>query len=185
MTAVFSRQEWPYVATAMAMTGDAKGAHALIDKTPPDCYTCVRNRANIDAIKKNWNGAAYWFARAVAEAPSIPIGYEEWGRMLLAKGDIAGAIAKLSLAHDKGPHFANPLEYWGEALMLQKHSDAALAKFEEAARDAPNWGRLHLKWGEALLYTGDRDEAKKQFAIAATLDLSPAEATELARARVR
>ncbi|MGD0866687.1 MAG: hypothetical protein ABSA49_14130, partial [Rhizomicrobium sp.] len=62
-------------------------------------------------------------------------------------------------------------------------SDLALAKFAEAAKYAPNWGRLHLKWGEALLWSGKRDAAKKQFDIAAALDLSPSEKSELARMR--
>jgi Flp pilus assembly protein TadD len=70
---------------------------------------------------------------------------------------------------------------WGEALMRKNRSDLALAKFEEAAKYAPNWGRLHLKWGEALLWSGDKDGAKKQFAAAATLDMTPSEKSELAR----
>jgi hypothetical protein len=41
--------------------------------------------------------------------------------------------------------------------------------------------RLRLKWGEALLYADKTDEAKKQFAIAAKLDLTPSGKSELAR----
>ncbi len=103
------------------------------------------------------------------------MGYFEWGRVLLARGDYDGAIAKLELANQKGPHFADPLEMWGEALIAKNRSDLALAKFEEANKYAPNWGRLHLKWGEALSYTGDHAGAEKQFLIAAALDLSPSE----------
>jgi tetratricopeptide (TPR) repeat protein len=144
---------------------------------------CLRNRADIDEAEKNWGGAAYWYARAVAQAPSIPLGYWEWGRMLMGKGDLDGAIAKFQQANEKGPHFADPLEMWGEALMLKNHSDLALAKFEEANNYAPNWGRLHLKWGEALLYAGDKAGAAKQFAIARGFDLTASERSELARMR--
>jgi Flp pilus assembly protein TadD len=70
---------------------------------------------------------------------------------------------------------------WGEALIAKNRSDLALAKFEEADKYAPNWGRLHLKWGEALGYVGRMDEARKQFAIAAGLDLSAADKTSLAK----
>ena len=101
--------------------------------------------------------------------------------MLLAKGDLNGAIAKFTIANQKGPHFADPLEMWGEALMLKNRSDQALAKFEEANKYAPNWGRLHLKWGEALLWSGDKVGAQKQFDIATRLDLSTADKAEFLR----
>ena len=97
------------------------------------------------------------------------------------KGDLDGAIAKFESAHDKGPHFADPLEMWGEALIAQNRPDLALVKFEEAAKYAPHWGHLHLKWGEALWWSGRREEAKKQFAIATGLDISANDKTELVR----
>ena len=166
----------PMLATALARIGDVRGAQAAIDATPLDCYDCLRAR-----------GAVYdarWYSRAVALAPSLPFAYADWGQMLLAKGDLAGAIAKFSRAHDKGPRFADPLEMWGEALIAQNRSDLALAKFQEAAQYAPNWGRLHLKWGEALLWSGDSAAAQKQFALAAPLDLTDAERHTLAGLRI-
>jgi tetratricopeptide (TPR) repeat protein len=109
------------------------------------------------------------------------LAYSDWGAMLLAKGDPDGAIAKFERAHDKGPHFADPLEMWGEALMAKNRSDLALTKFEEADRYAPRWARLHLKWGEALFYAGKPGEAKEQFAIAGGLDLSQSDKTVLTK----
>jgi tetratricopeptide (TPR) repeat protein len=174
-------QVWPYMALALAETGDLKAAHALIDRTLPDCYACMRNRADIAAVEGNWNDASLWFARAVAAAPSIPMGYFDWGRVLMKKGDIDGAIAKFEQAHAKGPHFADPLEMWGEALMQKNRSDLALAKFDEANKYAPHWGRLHLKWGEALFYLGRRDESRAQFQAASGMDLSVADRAALVR----
>ncbi len=103
--------------------------------------------------------------------------------MLMAKGDLDGAIAKLEIAHEKGPHFADPLEFWGEVLIAKNRSDVALAKFEEAAKYAPAWGRLHLKWGEAFTWSGEKGEADAQFATAAGLSLSAADKSELVKAR--
>jgi len=96
-------------------------------------------------------------------------------------GDSDAAIAKFTLANQKGPKFADPLEMWGEALIAKKQPDQALAKFEEADKYAPNWGRLHLKWGEALGYAGRKDEAHAQYQQASTLDLSAADKAELVR----
>jgi tetratricopeptide (TPR) repeat protein len=122
-----------------------------------------------------WGRADYWFARAVADAPSIPFAHEDWSRSFLARGKLDEAIAQFKLSNQKGPHFADPLEGWGEALMAKNQSHLALAKFAEAEKYAPNWGRLHLKWGEALFYAGKTDEAAKQFARAGQLDLTPSE----------
>ena len=178
---ITERQFWPIAAYAMALKGNFKDAHALADRTPADCGQCLRIRAGIDVLERNWSGAEYWYRRAARDAPTPPFVWCDWGHMLLEKGDYAGAIAKLKTAHDKGLHYADPLEYWGEALMKQGRADLALAKFEEADKYAPNWGRLHLKWGEALTWVGQKDEAKKQFAAAAALDLTTPEKSELVR----
>lgn len=169
------------LAVARAEEGDVAGARRLISATPGDCNFCIRMRGKVDAAAKNWRGAAFWFAIAVKQAPSIPFAYADWGEMLLHKGDLDGAIAKFEIAHEKGPHFADPLEMWGEALIRKNRSDLALAKFEEANKYAPRWGRLHLEWGNALYYTGSKEEAQKQFAIAGSLDLSAADRAALAK----
>ena len=173
----------PWLAYAYAMLGAKPAAAAILNALPGDCYVCARMRGRVAAHDGHGQAAAWWFARAVTLAPSPPFAYADWGAMLMAKGDLDGAIAKFESAHRKGPHFADALEMWGEALMAKNRSDLALAKFEEAGKDAPNWGRLHLKWGEALLWSGDKVEAGKQLAIASNLDLSTAEKAELARVR--
>jgi tetratricopeptide (TPR) repeat protein len=173
----------PWLALAEAKSGDGPAALRQIGKSPLDCYLCLRMRGEIDATAGNWGGAAYWFARAVAAAPSIPFAYTQWGSMLLAKGDLDGAIAKFREANLKSPHFADPLEMWGEALIAKNRSDLALAKFTEAAKYAPNWGRLHLEWGESLFWAGDKTGAAKQFAGASQLDLTSSERSEFARMR--
>jgi len=62
--------------------------------------------------------------------------------MLLAEGDSAAAIAKFTIAHQKGPRFADPLEGWGDALARQGHWSEALAKYDDALKDAPAWTEL-------------------------------------------
>jgi len=175
-----ARQGRAYTAYALAMTGKLPQAQVLIGRTPLDCDECVRIRGKIAALARDWNVAARWFAIVSSRSPDIPFADTDWGAMLLVKGDFEGAIAKFKIANQKGPHFADPLEMWGEALIAKNRSDLALAKFEEADKNAPNWGRLHLKWGEALFYMGKPEESKRQFAIAANLDLSPADKASFA-----
>jgi len=173
----------PLLAVLYAKTGQWAKADAQLKGLPSDCDICVRARGKVETVRHNWIAAAHWFAIVSARSPSIPLADSDWGRMLMAKGDLDGAIAKFDSAHRKGPHYADPLEMWGEALVARNRSDLALAKFEEANKYAPNWGRLHLKWGEALWWSGKRENAKKQFAVASGLDLAPSEKSELAKVR--
>ena len=171
----------PLIAAAQAHLGRLKEAHISIDATPGDCVACETERGDIDALENNSGGAAFWFARAIADAPSIPFAYSDWGKMLLHDGRFDDAIAKFQRANVIGPRFADPIEMWGEAFMQENRSDLALGKFEEANRYAPNWGRLHLEWGKALFYAGKKDEARKQLAVAASLDLSSSDKAFLGR----
>jgi tetratricopeptide (TPR) repeat protein len=178
---ITSRVLRPMLALAKANLGDSAGATAIIAATPGDCYDCMRIRGTIASLAGETGRADYWFARAAIFAPSIPYALRDWGQSRLARGELDSAITMFQRANKLGPKFSDPLEGWGEALMAKNQSHLALAKFEEANKYAPNWGRLHLKWGEALLYAGRPDEAKKQFAIAAGLDLVAPDKVELLR----
>lgn len=171
----------PWLALAEAKTGDPTAARIHVARFPSNCYLCMRVRGSIGATSGDLRGAAYWFGSAIAQSPTIPFAYSEWGEVLMHSGQYNAAIEKFREANLKGPHFADPLEMWGEALMQQNRSDLALAKFDEANKYAPNWGRLHLEWGKALWWSGKRDSARTQFALAAKLDLSPADRDALTR----
>jgi tetratricopeptide (TPR) repeat protein len=175
---------WPLEALALARTGDVAGAEALIGRTAADCYPCLRVRGLIAAEQRDWPTAERWFAEAVRQAPSVPLAYADWGRMRIARGDGAGAIAVLATAHAKGPSFADPLELWGEALAAQGDMRAASDKFADAAALAPNWGRGHLEWAKALARIGRREEARAQLRKAFALDLTAAERAEAAGLRL-
>ena len=159
-------------AIASAIAGDVAAAEALIAPTPPDCYPCLRARAQIADAAGDRAGADRWFAEAVRQGPSLPGAQTDWGRALLARGDPAAAIGKLAAAHARSPTAPDPLELWGEALMRQGEDAAAAAKFAEADKSAPRWGRNHLEWGEALMLSGRYAQARAQFVAADGMDLS-------------
>ena len=75
-------------------------------------------------------------------------------------------------AHERGPHWADPIERWGEALAAQGQFQAAAQKYAEAFTYAPKWGALHLHWGEALDKLGDHAKALEQYRTAQELALS-------------
>jgi len=82
------------------------------------------------------------FAQAARLAPSFAPAYKEWGDLLQAKGDLAGAIAKYGDANHRGPHWADPLKSWGDVLLMQGKAHEALVKYDEALKYAPNWKEL-------------------------------------------
>jgi tetratricopeptide (TPR) repeat protein len=169
----------PLEALAMAKDGDVAGAEALIDKTPADCYLCLRVRGQIASAKRDWPTAERWFDEAVRQAPSLPFAFTDWGVERLTHGDTDGAIAVLQRAHEVGPRFADPLELMGEALMRKGDYRGALAKFRLANEVAPQWGAIHLRWGQSLLQTGYKREAKEQFDKARSLSLSASDRAQL------
>jgi tetratricopeptide (TPR) repeat protein len=175
---------WPWIAYARARTGDLSGAEALIERTPADCYLCVRMRAAIAAVRGDYAGAERWWAEAIRQAPSLPTAWAERGRMRLDRGEIDAALSDFAAARARGPRWPDPVEFEGEALLARRDYEGAARKFEEAARAAPRWGRLHLKWGEALAALGRREAAQAQWRRAATLDLSDADRATLAARRI-
>jgi tetratricopeptide (TPR) repeat protein len=103
---------------------------------------CDRFKGDLLDLRGDWAGAQEWYAKAVKLAPSIPTGYYSWGVALAKHGDLDGAAAKLKLANQKGPHWADPLKEWGDVLVKQGKPKEALAKFDEALKYAPNWKQL-------------------------------------------
>jgi tetratricopeptide (TPR) repeat protein len=172
---------WPWLAYALAQTGELPEARALIAKTPLDCTLCLEMRGRVAEASGDRVEAMKWYERAIRDAPSIPFSYTDLGTMLLRHGDLDGAIAQFKSAKLKSPHYADALELWGEALTQKNRSDLALAKFAEANRYAANWGRLHLKWGEALSYTGRNADARLHFDAATGMNLSADDRAALAK----
>jgi len=98
----------------------------------------------------------------------------------LRRGQREAAIAKFAVAHEKGPHWADPLERWGDALDAQGKLEDAVQRYRQAAVDAPDWGRLYLQWGRALDGLHRHNDALKKFRRAWWLDLSPRERASIA-----
>ncbi len=65
-------QAWPLLAWAEAKTDNLKAAFARIARTAPDCYSCMRMRAQIDIAAKNFDAATWWYARAVGASALNP-----------------------------------------------------------------------------------------------------------------
>jgi tetratricopeptide (TPR) repeat protein len=87
-------------------------------------------------------GANRAYRDAVALAPDLPAAYYSWGLALARNGELIDAEARLKDAHQRGPHWADPLKAWGDVLVRQGKSKEALLKYDEALLYAPNWATL-------------------------------------------
>jgi hypothetical protein len=127
--------------------GRAYAANGQFDVAWPFFHTMrhVRCRAFwADALDASgdWATARQAYRSAEATAPDLALAYEREGLAYLRHGDPATAIARESLAHEKSPHWADPLKDWGDALVAMHRSGDALARYREAVRWAPRWQQL-------------------------------------------
>jgi len=130
-----------WIALAEEAAGHPDKADALL-KSAGTLVDCYRFRADILDGRNDWRAAQKAYAAAVVLAPDLPAAHYSWGVALLKHGDLAGAIAKLKDATERGPHWADPLKAWGDVLAKQGQRKEALAKYDEALKYAPNWVAL-------------------------------------------
>ncbi|MDR3508346.1 MAG: tetratricopeptide repeat protein [Caulobacteraceae bacterium] len=173
----------PYLALAKARLGQATAAKALIEATPDDCYTCLRVRGIMALEQGDFAAAQAWLNQAVGQGPRLAFAHADLGALSLAQGDAPAALVHLRRAHALSPHYADALALMGEALTRQGKARAAARWFARADREAPRWGRNHLRWGQALLAAHDPEGARRQFDLAAALELDPAGRRALEAAR--
>ncbi len=131
-----------WAAPAEEWAGHPDKADAVL-KSAGRFVDCFRFKGDILDHRGDWPGAQKAYAQAVAIAPDLPAAYYSWGVALARHGDLAGGIAKLSLAHDRGPGWADPLKAWGDVLARQGRWKDALAKYDAALKLAPTWPALH------------------------------------------
>jgi len=142
---------WLAPAEEAAGHPDRADAILLSSGTFVDCY---RFRADILDGRGDWPAAKKAYGLAVALARGLPAAYYSWGLALLRHGDLAAAEEKLGSAHERGPHWADPLKAWGDLLMKQGKAREALAKYDEALKYAPHWAAL----GEARTVAAQQAE---------------------------
>jgi tetratricopeptide (TPR) repeat protein len=132
-----------YAAQSFERTGQsAKAEMALNAVGTLTLVDCARFRADILDLRGDWPSAQAWYGKAVKLAPSIPSGYYSWGVALARHGNLDDAAEKFKSAHQKGPHWADPLKAWGDVLMEQGQGKKAIEKYDEALKYAPNWTAL-------------------------------------------
>jgi tetratricopeptide (TPR) repeat protein len=129
----------PWRAYAMARSGRLVEAQAMVDETPLDCYSCLRARGLVAMTAGDRQGAAAWFGKAIAAAPSLPFAYLDWARLALSAGDLPRALDLATQARRAGPQWADAAAVQGEARRRMGRCAEAARAFDDAARLAPRW----------------------------------------------
>jgi len=174
-------QAHPLEAIALARSGEARRAEALLRDLPDDCYLCARARAAVAEAGAHRADADRWFRRAVRLGPRLPFAYAEWAETWLRRGDAGAALPLFDQALIYGPDYADAHKGRGDALRALRRDREAALSYANAAARAPRWGALHLAWARALWRLGARDEARARLRIAAGLDLGRADRQRLTR----
>nr|QQZ50931.1 hypothetical protein JKL49_06720 [Phenylobacterium glaciei] len=110
----------PWLAYAMARSGNIEGAEAMIRQTSNTCVLCVRMSGRIADLAGNPDRAAARFAWAVRLAPSSPFANADWADMLLRRGNAAAAAEKAEAAAKAAPRWPDALQIWARALDAQE-----------------------------------------------------------------
>lgn len=171
----------PNLARTLVELGHGGEARAIAAAFPADCYFCLRTRAWVFGRTGDLATADRDFAAAAAANPRLPFADLEWGRLLLLRGDVAGAEVHLRRAAELAPRYADPRKFLGDALFAGREYEQAAKYYADAARYAPRWGANQMMWGKALWLTGAHDDARGKFAAARAMDLSPGDRAMLDR----
>ncbi len=127
-------------------------------------YACLLARIGREAE------AEELFATLADESPDDSRAWNNWGFLLLEKGDIAGAVYRLEKALRLVPDDFEALVNLGIALDRDGRTDESLQRYRQAAEINPHSPVVYNNMGAALWRSGNAQEALGAFRTALTLD---------------
>jgi len=138
---------------AYALTGREAQAEPIYQRVGQRA-ACFADRADGLEASGNHQAANAAYATALHRFWDLPTVWDHWGVTLLRRGEIRLAEASFAAAHERGPHWADPLKSWGDALAAERRWPEALAKYSAAEEYAPNWYALQVAMAEARRHAG-------------------------------
>jgi tetratricopeptide (TPR) repeat protein len=160
----------PLAAYAQARAGNGRAAISLIRPAPVDCYQCSILRGRTAVELGDFASSDRWFARALAQGPSLAFAEYHWASARFKARDYAGAMRLATIAHRKAPDWADPLKLLGDILLAQGRIRAAESRYAAAARRASDWRSLHISWAATLQRMGEKKAASKILVRARTME---------------
>ena len=118
---------------------------------------------------KEYEKAARWFARVLAQNPNSGLAHAGRGRSLLALGMPYEALNELTRALSLENHLPEAYLDKGKALMLLEEYKEALVELDKAVWYAPHSAEAYRTRGLAFLKTGSEERARNDFNAAVQL----------------
>lgn len=133
---------WPMWADALSLLGKHEEAIALISRSAPSCYTCLRVRGLVAKRMGDAPAAQRWFLAAVKQGPRLAPAVLDLAQLYAEHRRLPQSEAHFQKAAALAPNWADPLKYWGDALHANGQNRSALAKYDAALKLAPQWKDL-------------------------------------------
>ena len=119
------------------------------------------------------------YRKAIAVAPSDPIGYCGVGNLFFTSGKLADAEKFYEQTLDRDPNYVDAMQGLMAVAMQQKQEDKALARVDEQIRRAPRNSAYYTLRGTLLLAKGDTDGAIDAFTRSTQLNKNDVDAFAL------
>ena len=119
-------------------------------------------------VRRNttWRAELSYYKQALADAPGLPLSYNNLGNWYLEKKMYSDAIPVLRKALELDPQYVYPRLNLGTAYLELGSYAEAIAEFQKAIRIKPGLAEAHYNLGHAYMQVNKMDEAIVQWQTA-------------------
>ncbi len=123
-----------------------------------------------------WRDGVSLWSQVLRVEPSSSRGNNNFGNLLMQRGDVDGAFAHYAAAVAANPRYAEAHDNLGVAYTRKDSLAAAVAHYRLALESDPRHASAHVNWGVALSRQGDVEDAIAHYRAALAIDPSLADA---------
>lgn len=123
-----------------------------------------------------WHDSESLWSQVLNVEPDSPIGRNNWGNIVAARGQWDEAVQQYERAVQVSPRYAEGHNNLGVALSHVGRPSEAVAHFRDALAIDPKYADAQNNWGIATIQQGDADGAMEHYRLALALNPSDADA---------
>lgn len=123
-----------------------------------------------------WHDSETLWTQVLNVEPESPIGRNNWGNIVAARGQWDEAVQQYERAVQTSPRYAEGHNNLGVALSHVGRLGEAVAQFRDALAIDPRYADAQNNWGVATIQQGDADGAMEHYRLALAINPSNADA---------